>query len=144
MEIFNRKARFDYEILDSFEAGLELTGPEVKSTRAGQVSLQEAYIKVRDGQAWLVGAHIAPYASAGDSGDYDPLRQRRLLLHKKELTSLTTKLQEKGLTLLPLKMYVVRNRIKLEVGLGRGKKKYDKRESIKKREAEREARRKIN
>ena len=142
MDIQNRKARFDYQILDSFEAGLELTGAEVKSARSGQVSLQEAYVKLRAGEAWLVGTHIAPYPQAPDE-QYDPIRSRKILLHKKELVSLEGKLREKGLTLLPLKMYIVRNRIKLEVGIGKGKKKFDKRESIKKRDSERAARRKI-
>jgi SsrA-binding protein len=142
MDIQNRKARFDYQILDSFEAGLELMGPEVKSIRSGQVSLQEAYVKLRGGEAWLVGAHIAPYPQAPMEG-YDPTRTRKILLHKKEIVSLETKLREKGLTLLPLKMYLVRNRIKLEVGLGKGKKKYDKRESLKQRDMDKAARRKI-
>nr|AQS30377.1 hypothetical protein [uncultured bacterium] len=142
MSILNRQAHFNYTILDTLEAGLVLTGSEVKSIRAGQVSLQEAFAKIRGGEAWLINCHIAPYKQSADQ-DLEPTRARKLLLSKKEITSLDHKLSTEGLTLVPLKFYFKKNRVKVELGLGRGKKKFDKRETIKRRETERETRRKI-
>jgi len=139
----NRQARFNYKILDSFEVGLVLTGGEVKSLRAGQAVIQDSYAKIRGGELWLMNAHVTPY-SAGDEADANPLQPRKLLIHKEELRKLESKLQASGrLTLVPLKIYITRNRIKLELGLGEGKKKFDKRASIKEREDERSTRRKL-
>lgn len=136
MEIFNRTARYNYEILESFEAGIDLLGPEVKSVRAGQVSLGEAFVHIRDGQAFLVNAHIHPYQDSAEK--LSPTRSRKLLLHKKELTSLASKVQTMGLTLVPLKLYNKGNLFKLEVGIAKGKKKWDKREALKKKTIDRE------
>lgn len=141
MSTENRKARFNYQILDSFEVGIVLSGPEVKSVRAGQVQLDESYARVRDGELWLMGAHIAPYGKSDDG--YSPTQPRKLLVHKPELEKLSHKLQTENLTLVPLKTYITRNRIKLELGIARGKKKYDKRESIKERDLDRSTRRKL-
>ncbi len=139
----NRKARFNYQILDSFEVGIVLTGGEVKSVRDNQVTIEEAYAKITEGELWLLNAHIAPYKfSANES--YNPTRPRKLLAKKDEITKLNTKLSAQGLTLVPLKMYIARNHIKLELGIAKGKKLYDKRESIKNREVERMQRRKTS
>lgn len=137
MRIENRQARYDYEILEKFEAGIDLLGPEVKSVRDGQVSLKEAFVHLRDGQAWLVNAHIHPYQNSVET--ISPTRSRRLLLHKKELLNLASKTQTMGLTLVPLALYNKGNLFKLEIALAKGKKKWDKREAIKKRELERES-----
>lgn len=134
----NPKARFDYEILDKYEAGLVLLGHEVKSAKAGNISLRGAYAALRKGEAWLLGARIAPYAKAGRLPDYDPERPRKLLLRKKELKILVGRLQGERLTLVPLKVYTKGRRLKIEIGLGRGKRKYEKRETIKKKEIQRE------
>ncbi len=136
----NKRANFDYEILENFEAGIVLSGQEVKSTKTGHISLVGSYVIIRDTEAWLVGAHISPYKMAGHLPGYDPTRSRKLLLHKKELLSLVGKIKQKGLTLVPLKVYTKKGKIKLEFGLARGKKKYEKRESIKKREIEKKMR----
>ena len=136
MRIDNRAARYNYEILEKFEAGIDLLGPEVKSVREGKVSLQEAFVHLRDGQAFLVNAHIHPYQNSIVT--LSPTRTRRLLLHKKELMSLEGKVGTSGLTLVPLALYNKGNLFKLEIGLGRGKKKWDKREALKKRQLERE------
>lgn len=133
----NPKAGFDYNIIESFEAGLELAGQEVKSIKNGQVSVKGAYVKIINGEAWLMGAVVSPYQMSNVPADYDQQRNRRLLLKKSELQYLQTKSQEQGLTLVPIKVYSKKNLIKLEIGLARGKKKYDKREAIKKREFER-------
>ncbi len=133
----NPKAGFDYQILETFEAGLELVGHEVKSIKNGRVSIKGAYVKIISGEAWLMGAIVSPYQAGNTPADYDQQRNRRLLLKKSELQYLQTKSQEQGLTLVPVKIYSKHNLIKLEVGLARGKKKYDKREAIKKREFER-------
>jgi SsrA-binding protein len=135
----NKKAYFDYAILETFEAGLALSGPEVKSIKKGQINLKGAYIGL-DGTtaAHLIKAHIAPYkAAAVQQRDYDPYQNRQLLLHKKELKYLFGKAHEPGITVVPLKVYLKGGLIKLEIGIARGKKKFDKRESIKKREFER-------
>ena len=133
----NRKAYHDYNILETLEAGLSLSGSEIKSVRESRVSLGEAYVKAENGELWLTGAHIARYDPASYMG-HEPTRRRRLLLHRKEINRLQGKLQEKGLTLVPLKMYIKERVAKLEIGLGRGKKLYDKRETIARRDAERE------
>jgi len=133
----NRKARSDYEILESLEAGMSLKGTEVKSLREGKMNLKDSYAKVQDGEVYLVNAHISPY-SHGNIQNHDPLRERKLLLHKQEIKRLTGKTEEKGLTLVPLKVYFVRGKAKVELGLARGRKQYDKRENIKKREVQRE------
>jgi len=133
----NRKAYHDYEILEKLEAGLSLSGSEIKSVRESKVSLSEAYVKSENGELWLTGAHIARYDPSSYMG-HDPTRRRRLLLHRKEINRLMSKLQEKGLTLVPLKMYINERVAKLEIGLGRGKKLYDKRETIARRDTERE------
>ena len=133
----NRKAYHDYNILEVVEAGLSLSGSEIKSVRESRVSLGEAYVKAENGDLWLTGAHIARYDPASYMG-HEPTRRRRLLLHRKEINRLQGKLQEKGLTLVPLKMYIKERVAKLEIGLGRGKKLYDKRETIARRDADRE------
>ena len=133
----NRKARFNYEILETFEAGLVLSGPEVKSIKNGRMNLAGCYINIHDGELYLIGASIAPYQQKNQPADYDPARSRKLLLHKKEIMSLLGKIQQKGLTLVPLKVYNKGRRIKLEFAIVRGKKKYDKRAVISKRESER-------
>ena len=138
----NRKARRDYEILEAFEAGMMLTGTEVKSLRDGRMNLKDSYAKVENGEVFLVNAHISPY-SHGNVQNHDPLRQRKLLLHRSEIKRLTGKTEEKGLTLIPLKVYFVRGRAKVELGLARGKREYDKREAIKRRDADREVRREL-
>ncbi len=133
----NRRARFDYEILDTFEAGIELRGPEVKSLRAGKASLNEAYAMLRGGEAFLVNAHINPYEQAGRENP-DPRRERRLLLHKREIARLQGQVAERGRTLVPLALYFRGGRAKVELALARGKRRFDKRETIRRREEERE------
>ena len=135
----NRKARFDYEILDTFEAGIVLTGSEIKSLRQGRLSLREAYAKPEAGELWLVNAHIAHYSSAA-ARDHDPTRPRKLLLHKEQIRHLSRQVAEKGLTIVPLKLYIKGHRAKVEVGLARGRRQYDKRRVIIERDREREAR----
>jgi SsrA-binding protein len=135
----NKKARFDYEILDTYEAGLVLTGQEVKSVRQGQANLKGAYVSINhQGEVCLTNATIPKYKMAGPLPDYDSTRSRKLLLHKKEIDSLQKKLQQAGLTLVALSLYTKRNKIKLEIGLAKGKKKADKRQTIKDREQKRE------
>ena len=136
-KIINRRASFDYEILEKFEAGISLTGPEVKSVRNGHIKLEEAFVQIRDGEAWLFNSHIHPYAFA-DNRTYDPVRNRKLLLHQNELLKLSQQTHEKNLTIVPLSCYTTSNRIKLEIALAKGKKKYDKREAIKKKDLQRE------
>lgn len=133
----NRRARFDYEILDTWEAGLVLVGSEVKSLRAGQVDLKDSYAHVHRGEAWLVGVRIAPYEFSRDGG-HDPERERKLLLHRREIEKIASTLAEKGLTLLPIRMYFKDGVVKVELGLGRGKAQRDKRETLKRKQAERE------
>ena len=133
----NRQAYHDYFVDETIEAGIALTGTEVKSARAGHVTLRGAYARIKDDEVWLEGAHIAEYEH-GTWANHDPLRPRRLLLHRKEIERLEQRVQAKGQTLVPLKMYFKGNRLKVEVGLCRGKKLYDKREAIAKRDAERE------
>lgn len=133
----NRQAYHDYIVEDTFEAGIALTGTEVKSIRAGRVNLRGAYARIKGGEVWLEGVHIAVYEQ-GTYMNHDPLRARRLLLHRREIDRLVGRIQAKGLTLVPLKLYFKENRVKVELGLCRGKKLYDKRESIKQRESQRE------
>ena len=133
----NRRARHEYEILETLEAGLVLRGTEVKSLRAGGVNFKDSYVTVRNGEPWLLGCHISPY-SHGTDANHEPERDRKLLLHRKELGRLTGKIAERGLTLIPLRMYFKRGRVKVELGLGRGKKLHDKRATIRERDTQRE------
>ena len=139
----NRRARHDYHLLERVEAGLVLTGTEVKSLRDGRASLQQAYADLRDGEAWLVGAHISVYEQ-GNIANHDPDRDRKLLLHKKELASLTGKVAQRGLTLVPTRLYFKNGRAKVELALARGKEMHDKRRSIKERETRREIERALS
>jgi len=133
----NRKARHNYSIEDTMEAGIALTGSEIKSIRSSRVSLGEAYVRLENGELWLVNAHIARYEAASLQS-HEPTRRRKLLLHRWQIANLAAKSGEKGFTLVPLKLYIKGRIAKLEIGLGRGKRLYDKRESITRREAERE------
>lgn len=142
---YNKRAKFDYEIIDNFEAGIVLRGCEVKSIKTGHISLKGSFVTVKKSQKKLpdlilTNAHIPLYSKASTVNDYDPERPRKLLLHKKQIEHLLGKKQEQGLTLVPLKVYSKHNKIKLQFGVGKGKKKYDKRESIKKRELDRKMR----
>jgi SsrA-binding protein len=133
----NRRARHEYSILETYEAGLALRGTEVKSLRAGLVNFKDSYATVRNGEVWLLGCHINPY-SHGTDANHDPERDRKLLLHAKEISRLSGKVAERGLTLIPLKLYFKSGRAKLELGLGRGKKLHDKRSTLREREVKRE------
>lgn len=133
----NRKARHEYHLLDRVEAGLVLTGTEVKSLRTGKADLARAYATVRDGEAWLVGLHIAPYEQ-GTTASHDPDRDRKLLLHAREIASLTGKVKERGLTLVPTRLYFKDGRVKVELALGRGKELHDKRRDVARRDAKRQ------
>jgi len=137
----NKKAKFEYDILDDFEAGLVLDGQEVKSIRAGRMNMLGAYVTISRGAVWLVGAQIQKYPQAGPLPDYDPQRTRKLLLHKREINKLAGKMEQKGFTLVPLSVYAKGTKLKLKFGLGRGKKQFEKKESIKKRDLDREVRR---
>ena len=137
----NKKARFEYFIQETFEAGLALKGTEIKSIRLGQISLQEAYVRTDGQQAWLVGAHVAPYEHAS-AAQHDPSRERKLLLHKREIKTLWDAVRIKGMTIIPIKVYLKAGKAKLEIGIAKGKKQYDKRESIKERDIARENSRK--
>ncbi len=136
----NRKAQHDYHILRTLEAGLSLLGSEIKSIREGRVSIREAYVRPEEGEMWLVGAHVAHYPPAA-SRNHDPTRKRRLLLHKRQIGELARAVQSEGVTIVPLRLYLRDGRAKLEIGLGRGKRRYDKRAAIAKREAERQMQR---
>jgi SsrA-binding protein len=136
----NRRALHEYEIMDRIEAGISLTGSEIKSVRGGQVSLQEAYARPENGEVWLRGAHIAEYAPASYQG-HDPRRSRRLLLHRKQIHELERQVGERGLTLIPLRMYLKNGMAKVEVAVARGRREYDKREALSKKEADREIQR---
>jgi SsrA-binding protein len=136
----NRKARHEYHILEEWEAGLVLTGSEVKSLREGKVSFQDAFARIEGGELWLHSLHIAPYEQANRQ-NHDPLRPRKLLLHRHELRRLVGKVEEKGLTLIPLDVHFRRGFAKVRLALARGKRLHDKRETLKRREQEREARR---
>ena len=136
----NRKAYHDYFIEDSLEAGIVLTGTEIKSVRLGHVSIKEAYARPDKGELWLNNAHIAKY-DPGSYSNHEPLRPRKLLVHRRQLRELNSKVQRRGFTIIPLKVYITRGVAKLELGLGRGKKQYDKRASLAKAESEREVQR---
>jgi SsrA-binding protein len=138
----NRKARFQYELLELYEAGIALKGSEIKSVRAGRVNLNDAYVEIRNGSPWLVNAHIAPYEPSSRFG-HEPLRDRRLLLRKSEIRQLGQAVRERGLTIVPTQMVLKNGMAKLEIALARGKKVYDKRESIAKRDQEREMSREL-
>ena len=133
----NRSARHEYEILDTFEAGLVLTGTEVKSLREGRANIGDAYGTVRDGELWLLNAHISPYGSGGYV-NHDPTRTRKLLLHQREIRRLIGAVERQGLTLIPLELYFLRGRAKVSLALGRGKKLHDKRDDARRRDAERD------
>lgn len=134
----NRKATHDYHIEDKFEAGIVLLGSEIKSIRSGHVSLRDGFVQERDGELWLMGVHIKPYEQAGVFGHSDPLRPRKLLLHKQEIDRISRQLQNKGYTVIPLQLYLQRGLAKIEIALARGKRKYDKREALAKRDAQRQ------
>ncbi len=134
----NRKARFEYFIEETYEAGIALFGTEIKSVRLGQISLQEAYVRTDGKQAWLVGAHVAPYAQAS-AFQHDPDRERKLLLHKKEIKEMWNAVRIKGMTIVPMRVYLKAGRAKLEIGVAKGKRLYDKRASIKERDEERDS-----
>lgn len=138
----NRKARHNYLIEDTYEAGLMLTGTEVKSCRAGKVTLTDAYATVRDGEAWLMQAHIAPY-SHGNRTNHDPLRPRKLLLHRSEIERLHAAAAQDGRTLVPLRLYFKHGLAKAEIAIARGKRTYDKRQAVAKRDAERQIQREL-
>ena len=134
-----REAYYNYHILETYECGIALTGTEVKSIRDGRCNLKDSYGLIRKGEAWLFNAHISPY-SHGNRENHDPTRTRKLLLHRSEIDKLASKAQEKGLTLVPTKMYFKNGRVKIELAVAKGKKLYDKRETERRREADREAR----
>lgn len=142
MKSINKKARFDYQISEKIESGIVLTGPEAKSAKLGQIDLTHAYVKFRpskfgDQEAWVIGLHIYPYKHA-DNAKYDPIRTRKLLLHQKEILALQNKMKQARLMLVPTAMYTKSGLVKIELGLARGKKIYEKREAIKKRDLDRE------
>ena len=133
----NRKAKFEYFLLETFEAGISLQGSEVKSIRAGQISLTEAYVQTDGKEAWLLDAHVAPYEQA-NRFNHEPVRPRRLLLHKKEISKMWNAMRQKGMTVIPTRVYLKDGRAKVEIALARGKKSYDKRETIAKRDRQRD------
>ncbi|MBI4433157.1 SsrA-binding protein SmpB [Candidatus Uhrbacteria bacterium] len=136
----NKRATYDYEILETFEAGIALQGHEVKSAKSGHCHLRGSFVHVRNGEAWLTNAYIAPYAKSTLTRDYDPTQARRLLLHRRELHRLIGQHQAEHLTIIPLRLYLHRNRVKVAIALVRGKQKFEKRASIKKREDQRHMR----
>ena len=140
--IRNKKARFEYEIIDAYEAGIVLKGTEVKSIRQKKVSIQESYARIKNGEAFIVGMNISLYAM-GNYFNHDPLRERKLLLHRQEIKRLTGKLNEKGYTLIPLKMYIKNGKVKIELGLAKGKNIRDKRKTIQERDMNRDMQREI-
>ena len=133
----NRRARHEYAVEETLEAGIALTGTEIKSIRAGRVNLAEAYARIEKGEAWLIGAHIAPYEQ-GNRNNHEPTRTRKLLLHRDQISELIGRTQAKGFTLVPLKLYIRNGIAKLEIGIAKGKKAYDKRRTIAERDARRE------
>ena len=139
----NRKARHDFDILDTFECGLALQGSEVKSIREGKVQMRDAYARVDDGEVWVFGLHVSPWQFATGFGAHDPDRKRKLLLHRREIAELAARTQQEGLTLVPLSIYFVDGRAKLELGVARGRKLYDKRHALAERDAARELSRTI-
>jgi len=139
----NRRAGFEFFLLEHFEAGIALQGSEIKSVRAGQISLAEAYVEVRNGrEAWLIDAHIAPYNPASRN-NHDPVRPRRLLLHKREIRELWDEVRKKGVTIVPVKVYLKEGRAKIDIALARGKRLYDKRDVMARRDSEREVEREL-
>ncbi len=134
----NRKARHEYNIIDTLEAGIVLLGPEVKSIREGRINIKDGYVDIRDGEAWLQNVHISTYPYATNTAKPDPLRARKLLLHKQEIKRLAGKVKERGFTLIPLKVYISRGKVKVEIALAKGKKLYDKREALKRKTIDRE------
>ncbi|NDV19709.1 SsrA-binding protein SmpB [Pseudodesulfovibrio sp. JC047] len=139
----NKQARRLYEILETFEAGISLVGSEVKSLRAGQVSFKDGYVQFRDGSAVLVGVHIAPYEKTGIYDQHDPERPRQLLLHKQEIVTLQAKTEQKGLSLIPMKMYFSHGKVKVQLGLGRGKNVHSKKQDLKARDISRDTARQL-
>ena len=140
--ISNRKARHDYHVLDTWEAGIMLAGPEVKSIREGRANLQDSYARLDDDEVWLLGLHVLPYAYSRE--DLDPVRKRKLLLHRKEIVQIERALNERGTTLVPLRVYFKDGRAKVELGIGRGRRQYDKRQVIAQRDADRDAARALS
>ena len=139
----NKKAYFDYEILETYEAGIVLHGFEVKSAKLGHISLKGAYATIKNGEVYLINAHISPYQSANMPGDYDPTRPRKLLLNRAEINAIIGKSKSQGLTMMPLSMYTKKGKIKVSIGIGKGKRKHEKREKIKRRDTEREIGRRL-
>ena len=137
----NRKARFLYEILETYEAGIQRMGTEVKSIRGGKINLQDGYALIRSGEVWLINVHISPYTTSSQYFNHDPRRTRKLLLHRQEIRKLIGKVEQQGLTLVPLKMYLKRGLVKVSIGLGKGKKLHDKREDLKRRDDQRDIQR---
>lgn len=138
MKLYNKRARFDYQIEDSFEAGIALTGTEVKSIRDGRGDISSAFVRLRGGEAWLIGANI-PQSVHSSIQDYDPVRSRKILLHKEQLLSLGTKLTSKNLTLVPVSLYTKGRLVKAEIALGKGKKQFEKKEAKRRADLDREA-----
>ena len=139
----NRQARFEYTILDTAEAGLALTGTEIKSVRAGRINIRDAYARIEAGEVWLINMHISPYEPAGNYFQHDPLRPKKLLLHRREIARLKAEIGQKGLTLVPLRLYLKAGRAKVEIGLAKGKKLYDKRDAMAERDAKRDVARQL-
>lgn len=137
----NRKAKFEYFLYDKYEAGIALRGSEIKSIRAGQISLSEAYVQINEHEAWLMDSHIAPYEQSGRFFNHEPRRPRKLLLHREEIRKLWDDVRQKGMTIVPTRVYLKDSRAKVEIAVARGKKLYDKRNAIAKRDAERTLRR---
>lgn len=138
----NRKARHNYNLEDAFEAGLALTGTEIKSIRAGNVSLSDAYVQVKDGEAWLLNCHIAPYDPASRE-NHEPRRPRKLLLHKREIARLVSRVNERGFTIVPVRLYLKKGRAKVEIALARGKRQYDKRATLAEAQSKRDIERAV-
>lgn len=138
----NRRARHEYDILESFEGGLVLTGTEIKSIRDGRVNIRDAFGRPEDGELWLCNAHISPYSN-GNRQNHEPMRPRKVLMHRNQIDYLSSKVQEKGLTLVPLKLYIKNHKAKVELGVARGRKLYDKRAAIARRDADRQMQRAI-
>ncbi|MDX2136957.1 MAG: SsrA-binding protein SmpB [Chloroflexota bacterium] len=139
----NRKAQFDYALGDRYEAGVVLTGSEIKSIRANKISLQDGFVQEQDGELWLLNVHISPYEQAGTYGYSEPLRPRKLLLNKKEIAQIISRTRERGYTVVPTEVYLKNGKAKIEIALAKGKKQYDKRQDIAKRDSDRELRQKM-
>ena len=142
MEVINRKANYDYEIIDTYEAGVVLTGTEIKSIRLGRITLKDSYAIIKNNEIFLLNVHISSYEQ-GNRFNHDELRTRKLLLHKKEIIKLKEKIDKEGFTIIPLKLYFVKGKVKILLGLAKGKKNYDKREAIKKKDIEKRKKAKI-